>query len=64
MEVQNVISDKSRNDDCNNEAITLSNGIKALFMHDAHAEKGAWPVSVGDGSLRDGERSLGLAHFL
>jgi secreted Zn-dependent insulinase-like peptidase len=46
------------------EAVQLANGLKVLFVHDEKEEKAACSISVGVGSLRDGERSLGLAHFL
>lgn len=56
--------EKSPNDQRAYEAIELSNGIKLLFVHDSKAEKSACSISVGVGSLKDGDRSFGLAHFL
>ena len=59
-----VVPLKSPNDDRQYEALQLANGLKVVLVHDEKAEKGACAVSVGVGSLMDGERSLGLAHFL
>lgn len=59
-----MIPEKSPNDERSYEAVILANGAKVLFVHDAQAEKAACSISVGVGSLCDGERSFGLAHFL
>ena len=64
MQQESIIPLKSPNDDRTYDAQILPNGIKVLFVHDSKAEKGACSVSVGVGSLHDGERSFGLAHFL
>ena len=56
--------EKSPNDEREYQVIELPNKLKILFISDPKAEKAACSVSVGVGSLRDGERSLGLAHFL
>lgn len=61
---QTIIPEKSPNDERTYEALELPNRLKLLLVHDPRAEKGACSVSVGVGSLKDGERSLGLAHFL
>ena len=64
MQSQSVKPIKSPNDQRDYEAIKLSNELKVVLVHDEQAEKGACAVSVGVGSLSDGKRSLGLAHFL
>lgn len=64
MEVENVVPEKSPNDDREYQVIQLPNQLKLVFVQDPKAEKAACSVSVGVGSLKDGESSLGLAHFL
>ena len=64
MEQEFIVPEKSPNDDRQYQAIELPNKLKLLLIHDEKAEKGACSVSVGVGSLMDGESSLGLAHFL
>jgi secreted Zn-dependent insulinase-like peptidase len=59
-----IVPEKSPNDARTYEAVRLPNQIQLLLVHDPLAERGACSVSVNVGSLRDGERSLGLAHFL
>lgn len=64
MDQESLTPEKSPNDDRSYETVILPNGIKLLFIHDDKTEKAACSISVGVGSLKDGERSLGLAHFL
>jgi secreted Zn-dependent insulinase-like peptidase len=64
MQQESIVPKKSPNDERTYEALELPNQIKLLFVHDSKAEKGACSISVGVGSLKDGERSFGLAHFL
>ena len=64
MEQEYIIPHKSPHDEREYQTIELTNKLKLMFVHDPKAEKSACAISVGIGSLIDGERSLGLAHFL
>ncbi|EFN55439.1 hypothetical protein CHLNCDRAFT_35384 [Chlorella variabilis] len=50
-------------DDHEYRLITLGNGLRALLVHDATAEKGAAACDVRVGSLSDPDDVPGLAHF-
>ncbi len=64
MEPEQIIPQKSPNDDRDYCALQLQNHIKMILIHDKMIQKSACSISVGVGSLQDPDNSLGLAHFL
>ncbi|KAJ7580280.1 Metalloenzyme, LuxS/M16 peptidase-like protein [Mycena floridula] len=54
---------KSQNDDREYRLIRLDNGLEALLIHDATAEKAAASLDVAVGHLSDPDDMPGLAHF-
>ncbi|RIA82106.1 Metalloenzyme, LuxS/M16 peptidase-like protein [Glomus cerebriforme] len=54
---------KSSNDNRSYRIIRLSNGMEALIIHDAEADKAAASMDVNVGSYSDPDNLLGLAHY-
>ncbi|TFY62947.1 hypothetical protein EVJ58_g3532 [Rhodofomes roseus] len=54
---------KSRNDDRDYRIIQLDNGLQAMVVHDAKADKAAASLDVSVGHLYDPDDMPGLAHF-
>ncbi|KAF7311385.1 Insulin-degrading enzyme [Mycena kentingensis (nom. inval.)] len=54
---------KSQQDDREYRLIRLENGLEAMLVHDAKADKAAAALDVGVGHLQDPDDMPGLAHF-
>ncbi len=58
------VIEKSPHDSLSYRAITLSNGLQAVLIHDPDADKAGAAVNVGIGSFHEPQDLLGGAHFL
>lgn len=55
--------EKSPHDEREYRLIRLENGLEAMLVHDAKADKAAASMNVNVGHLSDPEELQGLAHF-
>ncbi|MDN3524465.1 insulinase family protein [Halomonas sabkhae] len=65
QEAKDVMTPRvSPNDDRDYRILTLDNGLTALLVHDAEADKAAASVNVDVGNAQDPDDIPGLAHYL